>query len=378
MQYLKSILAIALVLALGGCGNSVDQQLQKSVVANKTAASLMDWEVSPNHPEVLFAQWREEALQSPNSLSNLQKKICDKLRTMDGLSLTIFEQAIKDESNRPLVMDCKKDLLAQLERHYAAERSTLKVQVNALKAADAGNSFQFPVNVQKRDTSKGYYARAGDVAPKEIILSFDDGPSSEYTASILRTLKEVNAKAHFFELAKNVRLHPEITKMVAADGHAIGTHSISHRCLAPTPVCSRLNHGNLLSFEDAVAEIRGGHQSVFDVLGWVEPFFRFPYGEDSIPLRNFLSANATAQFAWNIDSEDWRAQTNDEFLKKTLAQIDQTKRGIILFHDIQRRTAEILPQFLRELYNRGYSVVLLQPADSSARYNSKLVKKPLP
>jgi len=91
-----------------------------------------------------------------------------------------------------------------------------------------------------------------------------------------------------------------------------------------------------------------------------------------------LGTNSTAQFAWNIDSEDWRAQTNDEILKKTLAQIDELKRGIVLFHDIQRRTAEILPQFLRELYNRGYSVVLLQPADPSARYNSKLVKKPLP
>ncbi|MGE5087315.1 MAG: polysaccharide deacetylase family protein [Bacillota bacterium] len=378
MQYLRYILSTLLMAAITGCGNPIEQQLQRAVVANKTATSLLEWELSPSNPELLFAQWREESRKSPENQKTLQKQICDKLRSMDGLSLTIFEQAIKEEANRSLVMDCKGDLLAQLERHYAAERSTLKVQVNALKPTDSGNNFQFPTNVQTRDTSKGYYARAGDVAPKEVILSFDDGPSSEYTPSILRTLKEVNAKAHFFELAKNVRRHPDVTKMVAADGHAIGTHSISHRCLASTPVCSRLNQGKLLSFDDAVAEIRGGHQSVFDVLGWVEPFFRFPYGEDSLPLKNFLAINSTAQFAWNIDSEDWRAQTNEEILKKTLAQIDETKRGIVLFHDIQRRTAEILPQFLRELYNRGYSVVLLQPADPSVRFNSKLVKKPLP
>ena len=378
MQSLKYTSAIVLVMALAGCGNPIEQQLQRSVVANKTAASLSEWESSPDHPELLFAQWREEVRQNPKSQSGLQRQICDKLRSMDGLSLTIFEQAIKEENNQPLILDCKKDVLAQLERHYAAERSTLKVPVNALKTMDAGNTFQFPANVQKRDTSKGYYARAGDVGPKEVILSFDDGPNSDYTPSILRTLKEVNAKAHFFELGKNVRMHPEVTRMVAADGHAIGTHSISHKCLAPTPVCYRLTGGKLLSFDEAVAEIKGGHQSVYDVLGWVEPFFRFPYGEDSVPLRNFVAANSTAQFAWNIDSEDWRAQTNDEILKKTLAQVDELKRGIILFHDIQRRTAEILPQFLRELYNRGYSVVLLQPADPSARYNSKLVKKPLP
>jgi len=247
MQYLKYISTTMLMFAMSGCGNPVDQQLQRSVLANKTAASLAEWEASPNHPELLFAQWREESLQDSASQNSLQRRICDKLRSMDGLSLTIFEQVIKEENNQLLVLDCKKDLLAQLERHYAAERSSLKVQVNALKPMEAGNSFQFPANVQKRDTSKGYYARAGDVGPKEIILSFDDGPNPDYTPSILRSLKEVNAKAHFFELGKNVRLHPEITKMVAADGHAIGTHSISHKCLAPTPVCSRLLGGKLLN-----------------------------------------------------------------------------------------------------------------------------------
>lgn len=369
MKNLGRLSSLCLLLGLAGCGNPVSHQLQNSVVANKTAASLAEWEASPSNPEVLFAQWREEASRDAKAQALLQKQICEKLQSLDGLSLTVFEQAINEEINRPLVADCKKDLLAQLDRHYAAERSLMP---------NVANDFQFPTNIQKRDVSRGYYARAGDVGFKEIILSFDDGPSAEHSPSILKSLKEVNAKAHFFELGKNVRVHPEITKMIAADGHAIGSHSISHRCIAPTPVCQRLTHGNLLSFDEAVAEIKGGHQAVFDVLGWVEPFFRFPYGEDSSELRNFLNANSTGQFAWNVDSEDWRAQTNDEILKKTLAQIEEKKRGIVLFHDIQRRTAEILPQFLRELYNRGYSIVLLQPADPSARYNSKLVKKPLP
>lgn len=369
MNYLWHLLVLTSFIGLAGCGNRISHQLQKSVVTNQTASSLAEWESSSSNPEALFAQWREEAAQDPKMQALLQKQICEELQSMDGLSLTIFEQAINEEINRPLVLDCKKELLAQLDRHYAADRSSF---------ANTVNSFQFPTNIQKRDVSRGYYARAGDVAYKEVILTFDDGPSAEHTPVILKALKDVNAKAHFFELGKNVRVHPEVTRMIAADGHAIGSHSISHRCLAPTPVCSRLTKGKILSFDEAIAEVRGGHQAVFDALGWVEPFFRFPYGEDSADLRNFLATNSTAQFAWNIDSEDWRAQTNDEILKKTFAQIEEKKRGIVLFHDIQRRTAEILPQFLRELYNRGYSVVLLQPADTSAKYNSKLVKKPLP
>ncbi|MBO9666063.1 MAG: polysaccharide deacetylase family protein [Bdellovibrio sp.] len=367
--------AFAAVCTLSACGNKVSDEIRSTIKVNQTAASLAEWESSPSHPEVVFAKWRTEIANGDRS--KLQSQICSELKALDGLALTIFEQEIKEEINQPLVMSCKKELLAQLERHYAAERATMKVPINALKVMDSGNDFQFPSNVQLRDVSNGYYARAGDVAPKEIILSFDDGPS-EYTPSILRSLKEVNAKAHFFSMGKNIRRNVEIYKQVGAEGHAMGTHSVTHRCLTPSPVCQRLLDGKTLTYDEALDEIRGGHQAAYDVLGWVEPFFRFPYGEATPELRNFLKENSIAEFAWNMDSEDWRAKTNEEIMTKALAELQEKGRGIILFHDIQRRTAEILPQFLRELYNRGFSVVLLQPTDATARYNSKLVKKPVP
>jgi peptidoglycan/xylan/chitin deacetylase (PgdA/CDA1 family) len=372
----KSIASIAAMVLLSSCGNGVGQQIQNSIQVNKNATSLAEWDASPANPEALFQQWRKDS-QDTKSQEKLSSQICGKLKDLDGLSLTIFENEIRNEANQQLVMPCRKDLLAQLERHYAAERATLKIRVNALSQQPSGNTFQFPDNVQYRDVSKGYYARAGDVAPKEIVLTFDDGPNAIYTPSVLRSLKEVSAKAHFFELGKSIRQNPEVTKQVAADGHAMGTHSVTHSCLANTPTCERLMY-KVLSFTEAVAEIKGGHQAAFDTLGYVEPFFRFPYGEVDPELRNFLNANSVAEFNWNIDSEDWKAQTNEELLKNTLDTIDKKGRGILLMHDIHRRTAEVLPQLLAELYNRGFSVVLLQPTDATARYNSKLVKKPVP
>ncbi|UYL10018.1 polysaccharide deacetylase family protein [Bdellovibrio sp. SKB1291214] len=366
----------AAILLLASCGNNVGQQIQNTVQINKEASSLAEWDASPSNPENVFRQWRQDN-KGQEAVDKLSAQICGKLKTLDGLSLTIFENEIRNETNQPLVMPCKKELLAQLERHYTAERGTLKIKVNALSQAPSGNNFKFPDNVQYRDVSKGYYARAGDVAAKEIVLSFDDGPSPEYTMSVLRSLKEVNAKAHFFQLGKSIMQNSNVTKAVAADGHAVGTHSVTHSCLAATPTCERLMY-KTLSFTEAVAEIKGGHQAAFDVLGFVEPFFRFPYGEVDAELRNFLNANSVAEFNWNIDSEDWKAQTNEDLLKNTLNQIDRKGRGILLLHDIHRRTAEILPQLLAELYNRGFSVVLLQPTDANARFNSRLVKKPVP
>lgn len=372
----RTISSVAAMLLLASCGNNVGQQIQNTIQVNKNASSLAEWDASTSNPENVFRQWRQDNTDQ-KAVDKISSQICGKLRTLDGLSLTIFENEIRSETNQPLVMPCKKDLLAQLERHYAAERATLKVRVNALSQEPSGNSFQFPANVQYRDVSKGYYARAGDVADKEIVLSFDDGPSAIYTASVLRSLKEVNAKAHFFELGKSIRQNPEVTKAVAADGHAVGTHSVTHSCLANTPTCERLMY-KVLSPTEAIAEIKGGHQAAFDTLGFVEPFFRFPYGEVDPGLRTFLNENGVAEFNWNIDSEDWKAQTNEDLLKNTLNTIDRKGRGILLMHDIHRRTAEILPQLLAELYNRGFSVVLLQPTDATAKYNSKLVKKPLP
>ncbi|QDK44178.1 polysaccharide deacetylase family protein [Bdellovibrio sp. ZAP7] len=372
----KSFTYVAATFLLSSCGNGVGQQIQNTIQVNRNATSLAEWSASPSNPENLFVQWRQEA-KNLDEQEKLSSQICSKLKDLDGLSLTIFENEIRNEFNKPLVMPCRKDLLAQLERHYAAERATLKIRVNALSQQPSGNNFQFPENVQYRDVSKGYYARAGDVGPKEIVITFDDGPSAIYTPSVLRSLKEVNAKAHFFQLGKNIRQNFDVTKAVAADGHAVGTHSMTHSCLANTPTCERLMY-KALSFTEAVAEIKGGHQAAFDTLGFVEPFFRFPYGEVDPELRNFLNQNSVAEFNWNIDSEDWKAQTNEELLRHTLETIDKKGKGILLMHDIHRRTAEVLPQLLAELYNRGFSVVLLQPTDATARYNSKLVKKPLP
>jgi hypothetical protein len=55
--------------------------------------------------------------------------------------------------------------------------------------------------------------------------------------------------------------------------------------------------------------------------------------------------------------------------------VDKVQKGIILFHDTQRRTLEILPEFLKTIYGLGYNLVILQSADSRARYKSQLVTK---
>ncbi|MNJ99837.1 Peptidoglycan-N-acetylglucosamine deacetylase [compost metagenome] len=377
MRLKYSLGLTAVTFLLSACGNQFSAQVERAVVDNKEAKSLSEWRSSAHNPEAIFSGWRDKVSDSPGSSEGMMGSICGSLADLDGEALSLFDEQIKEEANKPLLTACKENLILTLEKYYAAQRQILESSVDATQEKSSINSFKFPDNVQTRDLSAGYRAITGDVAKKEVVLTFDDGPSYEYTQSILRSLKEVNAKAMFFALGKNVRLNADVLKMVAADGHSVGSHSITHTCLGTSASCLRANGRNLTTAE-AVAEIRGGHQAIYDVLGWVDPFFRFPYGESSPDLANYLKNNQVGEFYWAIDSEDWKAQSYENLLKKTLAQIDARGRGVVLFHDIQRRTAEVLPQFLRELYNRGFSVVLLQPADANAKYNSKLVTKPLP
>lgn len=368
---LNKALLWGFVAVLTACQNrfEVAQSIHQSVAENKNAATLREWQSSKVHPEKLFAQWNQEVASGQASLEDKSREVCQGLTDLDALSLTVFELQI-NRAPEALLEECRHDLQKKLNDHYAVERDTLSVTPDSDGTWSPG--FQFPENIQRRDISNGYYAWTGDVAPKEIILTFDDGPSAEYTDSILATLKAVNAKAIFFNQGKNVQAHPEVARRVGAAGHGIGSHTMAHFCLAPNSLCQGKN-GFLLSFEQALQEIRNAHILLFKNLGWVDPFFRFPYGESSPELRAFLKEHSVAEFNWNMDSEDWRAVSHQQLLEKALSEIHRAGRGIILFHDIQRRTAEVLPQFLTEVYNQGYRVVLLQPADPQARYNSRLV-----
>ena len=67
---------------------------------------------------------------------------------------------------------------------------------------------------------------------KEIVLTFDDGPSPKNTRAVLDALAQQCTKAIFFPVGKHALRHPEIPKEVAAAGHTIGGHTWSHANLA--------------------------------------------------------------------------------------------------------------------------------------------------
>lgn len=193
--------------------------------------------------------------------------------------------------------------------------------------------------------------------PREVVLTFDDGPRPGRTEAILDALDARGVKATFLMLGYAAQQHPALVRKVALRGHTIGSHTFGHADLAH------------LSQTEAVAEMRAGYEAVAAALEGArrEPsrFFRFPYLSQNGLLRTSVIDSNLIVLGVDVDSKDYYQSSPREVMYRTLERLDRQGQGVILFHDIHQRTVTMLPEFLDELHARGYSVVSLKSTDGS-------------
>lgn len=192
------------------------------------------------------------------------------------------------------------------------------------------------------------YQRASSfLGPKEVVLTFDDGPMPAITRSILDTLETHCTKATFFSVGRMALAYPATTREILARGHTLGTHTWSHP----------LNLKRLKP-ESAIEEIERGFAAVALAAGQpIAPFFRFPGLNDNAEMLTHLQGRKVASFTVDVISNDSYIHDSNRLVEYTLAQVEARKGGIVLFHDIKAATARALPIILGELKARGYQVV---------------------
>jgi peptidoglycan/xylan/chitin deacetylase (PgdA/CDA1 family) len=191
----------------------------------------------------------------------------------------------------------------------------------------------------------------------EVVLTFDDGPSPETTGKVLDALAAECVKANFFLVGEHAAQTPALVRREAREGHTIGTHTQTHPDLAK------------LGPEDAEAEIANGISAAAAALdgeAGVAPFFRAPYLVTSPAIDAYLRAQKLMLWSIDVDSEDWRNDSAENVLTRIFAGLARVRKGIILMHDVQPRTAEALPALLKELKQGGYKVVHAVPAQLTA------------
>jgi peptidoglycan/xylan/chitin deacetylase (PgdA/CDA1 family)/uncharacterized caspase-like protein len=208
-----------------------------------------------------------------------------------------------------------------------------------------------------------------DFAPKTVALTFDDGPHPKYTEQILALLRKYGIKACFFELGQNlgtvdssgaVKLAPaaDIARKVLAAGHAIANHSYSHPVLPRLPAAQR------------ESEIDRTSLLLDKILGHKVDLFRAPYGARNKEILAQVTGEGMKSVMWNVDSLDWADPIPESIAMRVLHELNQTQKGIILFHDIHKQGVLALSPVVEELLRQNYTFV--------APENGKFVKATLP
>ena len=206
--------------------------------------------------------------------------------------------------------------------------------------------------------------------PKEVVLTFDDGPWPTNTPAVLKALDDECTKAVFFPIGKHATYHPEILRQVLAAGHTIGAHTWSHVNL----------NGKKMTEEMAKEEVEKGFSAVKWALGTnPSPFFRFPQLEHNPQTMAYLGTRNVAIFSCDLDSFDFKRDSSpDKIVNTVMTKVDKLGKGIILMHDFQKHTAEALPTLLRRLKAGGYKVVQMKAKtqlQTLSEYDEALMKE---
>ncbi len=194
---------------------------------------------------------------------------------------------------------------------------------------------------------------------KQIALSFDAGWLYDRTEDLLDVLRTYELKCTFFTRALWVESHPELAKKIAADGHVVENHSLTH------------GHIVNMSEDEIREELRQSTEIIQSATGRKPVLFRPPYGEYDNRLLQILSEEGYHYtILWTVDSHDWaeelngRQITTEYLVDRVLSNAGDN--GIVLMHIGGYKTVEALPQIIEGLQKEGYKFVtvneMLPPA----------------
>ena len=160
----------------------------------------------------------------------------------------------------------------------------------------------------------GIYTHVQTNAPY-LAMTFDDGPSAEYTPRLLDMLKARHIKATFFLIGKNVQAHPELVRRIIAEGHEVGNHTWDH------PQLSKLTDAQ------ATDEIEKTQNAIRAACGVTPTLLRPPYGALNKPEHFWIPQELKLNVIyWTVDTEDWKRPGAATLKKRIFKRLCSTRR----------------------------------------------------
>jgi len=183
-----------------------------------------------------------------------------------------------------------------------------------------------------------------------IYLTFDDGPHPPYTEGVLALMTQYGGQCTFFVVGQNVRVHPQVVRMMAAAGHYVANHTYTH------PSLPDLNHEQFVEeMETTRRVILETASDLFHLDGDIR-LMRPPYGHMDDHTRDYAADLGYAVVLWDVDPWDWNEPGSEAIIQHVLPRV--FPGAIVLLHDgggDRSQTVEALATILPELSAQGYT-----------------------
>lgn len=179
---------------------------------------------------------------------------------------------------------------------------------------------------------------------KTIALTVDAAWSADKTKTILDTLDRYGIKATFFLCGVWVKAYPDMVKEIAARGHEIGNHSMTHP------------HMNRISAEEIRKELSSLDDEIERLTGKRTKLFRAPFGEYNDTVVSTIRDMGYEVVQWNLDTVDWKENRSPEtILNAVLPKL--SSGSIILSHNNGYGIETYLPKLIEQAQEEGYRFV---------------------
>lgn len=173
---------------------------------------------------------------------------------------------------------------------------------------------------------------------KRILLSFDGGSSAEVATEVLDLLKARGVHTTLFLTGAFIQRFPVLVKRMAAEGHELGNHTMSHPHFAPG-----MKRDPKWTRERIQRELLDADAALVRLLGRpMDPFWRAPYGEHTAEIRRWAEELGYRHVGWSegADTLDWATPKDRRLYRSGEAIVSrlQTRLGrdgdglIVLMH----------------------------------------------
>jgi len=182
-----------------------------------------------------------------------------------------------------------------------------------------------------------------DTGEKKVAISFDAAWGADDTPKLLEILKQHHVKTTFFLTGIWVKEYPQMVQAIAADGHEIGNHSLTHP------------HFDSLPEPEIRLELAQNDALIFKLINKHTRLFRPPFGEYNNLVLQTARGMGYEAIQWSVDSLDWQGIGKEAIVDRVLKNIQPG--AIVLFHNDGEYTPEALPVILDALQQQGYQIV---------------------